>query len=115
MFTDVTSRYDAADIAANKGVAALACVPILFWLPLVCCSGSRFARFYANNGLMLLLVGVVGGTVLGWVPLVGNFLRGVLELLLFVVIVYELVMAAQGYAKKIPLLSDAVLIKEKNA
>ena len=48
--------YSFEDIEKNKVVAALAY--IIFFLPLMVCPESPFGKFHANQGLVLLIVGI---------------------------------------------------------
>lgn len=58
---EATGTYSAQDIEQNKVMAALANVPFLFWLPLVTCKDSKFAKDNANQGLVYLI-----GYVANW-------------------------------------------------
>lgn len=59
--------YDAVtDIKENKVYAALAYLGILFFLPLVACPNSKFGRYHANQGL-LLLIGSVLLNIVAWI------------------------------------------------
>ena len=54
--------FDQNDVEQNKTIVLLTAVlqifiGILFFLPLVCCQGSAYGKFYANQGLLLLLMG----------------------------------------------------------
>lgn len=55
---DRSAEYDRDDIERNKTMCALAYFPILFFLPLVACPGSRVGKFHANQGLILLIMSV---------------------------------------------------------
>ncbi len=107
---DVTARFDPQDIAANKAVAALSIIPILFWLPFVAAKDSAFAKFYANQGLLLLLAGVVG-RILGHIPLLGGILSWLISVCVVVCVILGLVWGFQGQAKKLPFIGDVVIFK----
>lgn len=98
---DTTADYDAGDITANKVYAIIACFPILFWLPLVAAKESRFARFYANQGLILLIVGVITG-LLGYIPFVGGILSALAGVITFLLMIFLVVNASNGTAKEMP-------------
>ena len=72
---DNSAEYDKSEIDANKIVCMLAYIPILFFLPLVLCpKGSKYAKFHANQGLLLLIVCIIlniVGAVLLFVPILG--------------------------------------------
>lgn len=86
---DVSDMFTEEDIKGNKVIAALACFPILFWLPLAAAPKSGFAKFYANQGLILLICNVVLsvlsailGAILGLIPFIGGVLAGIIGLVL---------------------------------
>ena len=57
-FTDTedrTAEFDKADISANKVYAILAYIGFLVLVPLIAVPKSKFARFHANQGLVLLI------------------------------------------------------------
>lgn len=115
---DVTDMYDPQDIAANKVKAAVACIPCLFWIPLV--SGdSPFGKFYANQGLTNLILGIalgIAGTILsvilGLIPILGAILMVIVNLITWAVplasFIFTLVNALNGKAKPIPLIGTLV-------
>src|SRR3954470_1008619 len=65
---------DTSDIEQNKVYAILAYLGPLFLVPLLAAPNSKFARYHANQGLVLFLatvIGVVGSFILSMVPIVG--------------------------------------------
>ena len=78
---------------------------ILFFLPLVACPESRFGRFHANQGLILLLVSIVGGIVLGIIPIIGWIIMPIFYIAVMVLAIMGLVAGLNGQAKKLPLIS----------
>ncbi|MBO5226548.1 MAG: hypothetical protein J6B17_00510 [Ruminococcus sp.] len=120
MGDDHSNEFDTQDIANNKVVCVLSYIPLLFWLPLVACNTSRYGKFHANQGLLLLLanivLGIVGeilGAILGGLGLIGGFI-GVIAAILGVIIsivlwavplglmVYGMVNTGQGKSKELP-------------
>ena len=53
---DTTSGYDQKDIQSNKTMGILAYFGLLVLVPIFAAKNSRFARFHANQGLVLLIV-----------------------------------------------------------
>lgn len=111
---DETDYFDPADMQSNKAVAILASFPVLFWLPLVAAQGSAYGKFCANQGLILFAGGIVLnivdrvlGTVLNFVPFVGDLFGGLLSLVVGLAelgaFLLLLVSACQGKARRIPL------------
>ena len=58
---DETANIEKSDIEANKAMGGLAY--FIFFLPLVSCPNSKYGRFHANQGLLLLILSIVGGIV----------------------------------------------------
>lgn len=54
---------EARDVRDNKGMAVLAYLGILVLIPIFAAKESRFARFHANQGLVLLLFEIGFGIV----------------------------------------------------
>lgn len=136
---DSTNTFDPNDIASNKVVSALAYLGILFWLPLVACKNSKFGRFHANQGLLLLILsvalGVVGGilnaliglifrselTIFGYgtgvyeMNPVGTVLIAIVSLVISIftlaLFLFGLINTLQGKAKELPLIGKIKLIK----
>lgn len=82
---DVTDQYDPGDIEANKLWAIIACIPPLFFVPLITCKDSGYGKFYANQGLLLTIVSLATGLVSGIlniIPLIGGLLSSLVSLVL---------------------------------
>lgn len=58
---DDTSSFDEKDINDNKVMAGLSY--FIFFLPLLASPNSKFARFHANQSLILLITYILGGIV----------------------------------------------------
>ena len=69
---DFTANYNARDFAAHKTQCILASLGITFWVPYVACRNSQSSRFYANQGLLTLLMEIVFGFVFS---LFGNIIN----------------------------------------
>lgn len=113
--------FEESDINQNKTMAALACVPILFWLPLVSCPNSAFGKFYANQGLLLLIVGVILGIctpiltiIFGFIPILGGIITALISLLslgVLVLMIMQIVAAIGGKAKLLPIFGHITILK----
>ena len=120
---DHTSEYDPADIAANKTVCGFAYLGILFFLPLVACpSDSKYARFHANQGLLLLLVSVAVGVVSGIFSTLGFWVAGFFWVLSYIIsslgglatlalMIIGMVNTFGGKAVELPVIGKITLIK----
>lgn len=119
--SDHTSEFDPQDISDNKVISALSYLGILFFLPLVCCPNSRFGKFHANQGLVLLIVGVIlqvisgiVGMILRIVPVLGAIVSGliiaVIGIVVLIYMVYGLVNTLNGRAKELPIIGKIKLL-----
>ncbi|MFA9380669.1 MAG: DUF4870 domain-containing protein [Acetanaerobacterium sp.] len=114
-------EYDPQDIEKNKTVAGLAY--ILFFLPFIACPESKFGRFHANQGLVLLITNVAGWIVLSVIstiitliiPLLGLFLFPVLGfvfgVLILVLVIMGLVNGLGGKAAPLPVIGKIKILK----
>lgn len=126
--SDHTAEFDPSDVAANKIYGILAVFGILFFVPLVACPDSKYGRYWANQGLVLLLFGaacsilslIVGGILglLSGIPFIGflftianvlfNLVIGVISFAMFLI---ALINACKGQAKDLPLIGKITIIK----
>lgn len=102
-------NFDQADIEANKTMAGLAY--ILFFLPLIVCPNSPFGRFHANQGLLLLILGVAGNIVLTFLPLINLILWPIFGLFVLALFIIGLINGFGGKAKRLPIIGSIQLIK----
>ena len=116
---DFTDQYSYEDIQKNQMIAAATTIPCLFWLPLVVNKDSEYAKFYANQSLILTilcvvlsLLGKVLGKVLWMIPLLGHLLSSLLALVVTAVgvgaWVLLLISALQGKAKELPIIGNII-------
>lgn len=107
---NVKELFTQEDIQKNKGMAILAY--IIFFVPLLVdgAKDSPFVKFHVNQGLLLVL-GYLALSVIGMVPILGWIISVLGWLVLVVIHLITLIGAANGQAKKLPLLGDIKLIK----
>ena len=86
---DRTAEFDTQDIQDAKVWSILAYFGILFFLPLVCAPQSRFGRFHANQGLVLLIcslalavVSWILSFIVGWIPFIGKVICNLVSLVI---------------------------------
>lgn len=95
-----------------KVMAALAYFGILFFIPLVTHPESKFGKFHANQGLLLLIFAFAGNLIGGIIPILGWFIIlpvvGIMTLVFFVM---GLVNALNKKTKRLPLIGKYDLIK----
>lgn len=106
----VEIQPDPADVSKNKVFAVLSYFGILFILPLLCCKDSAYAKFHANQGLLLFILEVAAG-IINLIPFVGHIVSLLLSLAVFVFFILGLVSAAQGTMKPLPLIGTIQIIK----
>ena len=104
-----TENYDQADIEKNKTIAGLAY--IIFFLPLLACPDSRYARFHANQALILFIASVGGSIILSLIPFIGWMLLPFYSIAIFIFVVLGLVNGIGGKAKELPLIGKFRLLK----
>ena len=104
-----TPVFDEADIQKNKTMAGLAY--ILFFLPLVSCPDSKFGRFHANQGLLLLILGFAGGIILSIIPIIGWILSPLFYILILILGILGLINGFGGKAKALPVIGKFRLLK----
>lgn len=104
-----TTHFTAEDIEQNRTWAALSY--ILFFLPMIFAPESKFAKFHANQSLILWIVSIVGNLVLRWIPLIGWIASSVLSLAVFVLFVMGLLNGFNGKAERLPIIGDFELLK----
>lgn len=108
--SDYTAQMDPNDIQQNKILAVIGYFGILFLVPLLAAQNSRFARFHANQSLVLFLADIVFGIVMV-IPLVGWIVGMVGCIATLVFQIMGIVYAATGKAKEVPLLGKIKIIK----
>ncbi len=102
------------DVEKNKLFAVIGyIVPILFFIPLISeGKDSPFARFHANQQLVLLVVAIAVNIAGSFIPVIGWFLiipAGVV--ILIVLAIMGAVSASRGEMKPLPIIGSAELIK----
>lgn len=101
--------YTAEDIEKGKTMAGLSY--LLFFLPLVVCPESKYARFHANQALLLLIAAIAGNIILSIIPIVGWMLMPIFGICILVLGVMGLINGFGGKAKQLPIIGKFTLIK----
>lgn len=99
---DTTAEFDPADIEANKAMGILAYFGILVLIPIFAAKESKYAKFHANQGLVLMLAEIIL-TVLSGIPILG-LIFGLLSLVCVVLAILGIVNACKGLAKELPII-----------
>lgn len=103
------TAYSSEDIEKNKTMAGLSY--LLFFLPLIACPDSRYAKFHANQALILLIAGVAGNVVLAVIPVIGWMLMPILSLAILALGIIGLINGFGGKAKQLPLIGRFTILK----
>ena len=104
---DSTASFSPTDVAGNKVMAVLSYIWILFLIPLLAAKDSPYARFHANQGLVLFIWSIVTMILRRiWSPL--GAIAGIIGFILFII---GIVNAASGRAKELPIIGKFRLIK----
>ncbi|MBU2028448.1 hypothetical protein KJ761_00975 [Patescibacteria group bacterium] len=107
-------QADKADVEKNKLMAIVGyIIPILFFIPLVSDGkNSSFAKFHANQQLVLLIAAIVVNIVGGVIPFLGWFIIlpiGTIMLIIFAIM--GIINASKGVMKPMPLIGGISIIK----
>lgn len=119
------AQFDSQDVEKNKVLAIVGYIfPILFFIPLVTeAKNSIYAKFHANQQLILLIFGFAGGIglsiitfILAFIPVLGPvvvmLLLPVFWLAFLALVIMGIINAANGGTKKLPVIGGlAALIK----
>lgn len=118
---DTTASYSAADVQNNKAMGILSYLGILVLIPILAAKDSPFARYHANQGLVLLLC-EVGFSVasmilsvifafLGPLALLWTLVSWLVSLAFLALLILGIVNAAQGLCKELPLIGRIRILK----
>ena len=114
---DTTAEYDPNDIRKNKGMAILAYLSWLVLIPIFAAKGSKFARFHANQGLVLALAEIICWIVLGILgnlPIIGwlfSIIDGLFSIVCLLFAIIGIVNAVNGRAKELPIVGKFRILK----
>lgn len=115
---DSTAQFDPQDIQDNKVMALLAYLGFLFLVPLLAAPNSKFARYHANQGLVLFIFEAIAGVVAGIIcviPVAGWIIGGILSSAVgifgLVLTILGIVNAVNGQAKQLPLIGGITILK----
>lgn len=118
---DTATGYDPKDIEANKVMALLSYLGILVLVPLFAAKESKFARFHANQGLILCLAAIAYGVAysivssillaLSWRLYTVVSLIGLLGFAFAVWAVIGIINSLNGKAKELPVIGKYKILK----
>lgn len=114
---DYTSQFDPKDIEDNKIMGILAYLSWLVLIPIFAAPNSKFARFHANQGLVLAIAEIACGilnSILGWIPVirvVSGIICFLVGIVCFVLTILGIVNVANGKAKELPVIGSIRILK----
>lgn len=115
--TDHTAEYDREEINKNRVFTIFAYIGILVLIPIFAAKDSKYARFHANNGLILAIL-EIGSAILSWVlgliPYVGWLFAipfYAIDVACCVLSVFGIINAATGKAKDLPVIKNFKILK----
>ena len=83
---EYTKKFHPSDVASCRIECMCACTGILFFLPLVSAPDSKYGRYWANQGVLILLTEIAAlllGALISWI-------LGLLAMIPFIGIVFDI-------------------------
>ncbi|MBQ2941256.1 MAG: hypothetical protein IJD97_03360 [Clostridia bacterium] len=111
---DTTGSFASEDIQQNKVMAVLAYLGILVLIPILAAPKSAYARYHANQGLVLWITEIilsVVSAILAFIPFIGTIIGTILSAILLILAIIGIVNAATGKAKELPLIGKIKILK----
>ncbi|WP_455667449.1 zinc-ribbon domain-containing protein [Phocaeicola sp.] len=118
---DTTAQFDAADVEKNKAMGVLAYLGILVLIPIFAAKDSPFARYHANQGLLLCISAIVYGvaySILSSIILAISWrlyflvsILGLVGIVFAVLCVIGIINAMNGKAKELPFIGKYKILK----
>ena len=115
------NNFDANDVTQNKVMGILAYLGILCLVPIFAAKNSPYARFHANQGLVLFIAEIAYGIVYGilavvfaFIPVIGLIviaLLGLASIVFVVFLVIGIMNACSGEPKKLPIIGGITILK----
>ena len=97
------------DIEKNKTMAGLSY--FLFFLPLIVCPESQYAKFHANQALLLLITGIAGNVILGIIPIIGWILMPIFGIGILILGIMGIINGFGGKANPLPIIGKITILK----
>ncbi len=108
-------KANSADVEKNKLMAIIGyIIPILFFIPLLNeeSKKSPFAKFHANQQLVLLISAIAVNIVGTLIPILGWFIiLPIGSIIILVVAIIGIINAAKGEMKKLPIIGGFEILK----
>ncbi|MEG0692652.1 MAG: DUF4870 domain-containing protein [Oscillospiraceae bacterium] len=111
---DETYKFDPNDINATKPLAWLSYLWVLFLVPMLVNQNSPFTKFHVNQGIIFLILSIIANIVCivaNFIPFFGGLVAGLIRLALLALMIVGIINAAQGKAKRLPIIGNMELYK----
>ena len=95
---------------SNKIMAAISYIWILFLVPLFAAKDDAFARFHANQGLLLFIASIILG-IISIIPFVGPIISAIGGIVSFIFMILGIINALKGEMKPLPFIGGIEIIK----
>lgn len=111
---DTTYEYSSSDIENTKVLAIFSYIGFFFIIPLIAAPNSKFARFHANQGILLFITEILYGIASGIISLMFKalglgFLSAILNLfglVFFALMIIGILNVINGKAKELPVIGS---------
>lgn len=105
-FSEYIRRKDKTTLAKISSAIGY----LFFFVPTIMLEDNQLGQFHANQSLLNLILSVVGGTVLTFIPVVGMWLALAMQLFCIFNGIRGIVLSLQGKAKGIPVFGQITII-----
>ena len=105
-FSEYIRRKDKTKLAKISSAIGY----LFFFVPTIMLEDNQLGQFHANQGLLNLILSVVGGVVLAMIPVVGLWLALAMQLFCIFNGIRGIVLSLQGKAKGIPVFGQITII-----
>ena len=116
-FKDRTSEFEEKDIKDNMIMGIFAYLSILVLIPLFAAKNSKYARFHANQGIVLCIVSILFSiviSILTRIPFIGwlfAVIGSIIGLVWLVYAVLGIVDVVNGKARELPFIGGIRILK----
>lgn len=114
---DTTGEFDEKDIQDNKVMALLSYVSWLVLVPIFAAKDSKFARYHANQGIVLAIAEIIVWVALGilsGIPFIGwlfSIIMWLFNIAVFAYAVLGVINVLNGKAKELPYVGKYRILK----
>ena len=105
-----SGSFDPADIEDNRVISILCYFALLLLIPLLTRPYSKYVKFHANQGILLLIV-MIASRVLDFIPIVGWLVSIALDLFCIICIILGVINSLGGQAKPLPVIGNYSVLR----